>query len=879
MDEFGNYDALYAGPKPSDNEKEITVMNKTIFLLPFILLFCIGLTLIANDTPDASIVFSNPVTENNISLFVNSNSDAEAYTEFTTIGGENCLFIPQSKYAYFRVNDAVITPNDNNLIVEITYFDEGLGNLSFQYNATNGDNYDRQNFRKTNSNTWATVKIVITNASFRNAQNNQADFRIYENNYIQSITISKGEMLPGEEEVPVTEGSSYSEFKGKSVAGYQAWFTASETNSGWVHWPKGGGQRPAVGNSSFEIYPDVGDYNQEKLYQTGFANLGNGEPSMLFSSIDVIETHFEWMVDAGIEGIALQRFIGDTPYPITYSSVSKLSNVKNAAEENEKIFYICYDMSSANDENAWVESIKFDWVFNIEQTNALTSSPAYATVNSKPVVQVWGPGFKSRVGNAEGTIELIEFLKGRGCYVIGGVPTGWRTESRDSKPDFLDAYITYDMVSPWTPGRYRDLNGINSHTFEFWTPDKIFCDNNNMDYMPVLFPGFAWSTWKENGGEPNKIPRLAGEFFWRQAYNVVEAGMDQMYFAMFDEYDEGTNLMKSATDWSMIPTNQYFLTLGADGVWVSSDFYLRLAGAATEIANSINPPSQSFSIPYSLGPVYYRNSFEKRYTEYQDNYGNIQSGIYNLDPCFYKAKLLINNSVQTAICKIEEDITNARSGQYAVEVSGNPNSSTIATFDYQIAEVKIPVTENMKLSFWKKTVDELGKYISIDLLFASGKRLSQLDSYTDQNGINMHPQTGRGNVGQGYEQFVCEIGTGDLVHDTITEIVVSYNKAATSASFQAYIDDILITTGDLTSSISDFRSSEQVNKIFFSGSNLHFVDIPMHSQVTIYNISGVAVKSFELESFQVSVQLPFGVYMVTTESGSEFNAQKIIITQ
>jgi hypothetical protein len=193
--------------------------------------------------------------------------------------------------------------------------------------------------------------------------------------------------------------------------------------------------------------------------------------------------------------------------------------------------------------------------------------------------------------------------------------------------------------------------------------------------------------------------------------------------------------------------------------------------------------------------------------------------------------------------------------------------------------VKIPVTENMKLSFWKKTVDELGKYISIDLLFASGKRLSQLDSYTDQNGINMHPQTGRGNVGQGYEQFVCEIGTGDLVHDTITEIVVSYNKAATSASFQAYIDDILITTGDLTSSISDFRSSEQVNKIFFSGSNLHFVDIPMHSQVTIYNISGVAVKSFELESFQVSVQLPFGVYMVTTESGSEFNAQKIIITQ
>jgi hypothetical protein len=853
-------------------------MNKTIFFLPFILLLNLGLNLMASDSPVASIVFSNPMTENNISLYVNTNPGAEAYTEFRNKGGEHCLFVPMDKYAYFRANDAAITPNDNNLIVEITYFDEGHGTLSFQYNSTS-ENYDRQNFQKTNSNTWATVKIVISNASFRNAQNNQADFRITEDNYIRSIYISKGEMIPDEEEVPVTAGSSYSEFKGKSVAGYQAWFTASETNSGWVHWPKGSSQRPAVGNSSFEIYPDVSDYDPAKLNQTGFENLGNGEPARLFSSIDVIETHFKWMRDAGIEGIALQRFIGDTPYPITYSSVSKLSNVKKAAEENEKIFYICYDMSSGKDENAWVESIKFDWVFNIEQTNALTSSPAYATVDGKPVVQIWGPGFTSRAGNAEGTIELIEFLKGRGCYVIGGVPTGWRTESRDSKPDFLDAYLTYDMVSPWTPGRYRDLNGIDSHTIEFWTPDKIFCENNNMDYMPVLFPGFAWSTWKENGGEPNKIPRLAGEFLWRQAYNIVEAGMDQMYFAMFDEYDEGTNLMKSATDWSMIPTDQYFLTLGADGIWLSSDFYLRLAGAATEMSNSDNPPSQSFSIPYSLGPVYYRNSFEKRYTEYQNSYGGIQSGIYNLDPCFYLDELLNNTSVGTPICEIQEDVSNAKSGQYAVKVSGNPNSSSNAVYDYQIAEVKIPVVENMKLSFWKKTVDELAQFISVDLQFASGKRLSQLSSFTDQNGNDMDPSTGRGAVGQGYEQFVCEVGKGELVNDTITAIIVSYDKASASDSYNAWLDDILITTGDLPSSVREFAETELKKRIYFSGNSLHFSDTPLYSRVTVYNISGVAIRSFRFNGSQVPVQLPFGIYVVTTESEKDFYAQKVFITQ
>ncbi len=830
----------------------------------------------ANDSPDASILFSSPVEENNISLVVNTNPGAEAYTEFTSKGGENCLFIPSGKYAYFRVNDATITPNDNNLIVEITYFDEGLGTLSFQYNSTSQD-YDRQNFKKTNSNTWATVKIVITNASFRNAQNNQADFRIYENNYIRSISISKGELVPDEEEVPVTQGSSYSEFKGKSVAGYQAWFTASETNSDWVHWPKGSSQRPAVGNSSFEIYPDVRDYDPEKLHHTGFANLGNRDPSVLFSSVDVIDTHFEWMKDAGIDGIALQRFIGDTPYPITYSSVSKLSRVKNAAEENNKIFYICYDMSSAKDEDAWVESIKFDWVFNIEQTNALTSSPAYATVDGKPVVQIWGPGFSSRAGNAAGTIELIEFLRGRGCYVIGGVPTGWRTESRDSKPDFLEAYKKYDMVSPWVVSRFRNLSEIDNHKTNYLIPDKEFCDVNQMDYMPVLFPGFAWSTWKD--GEPNRTPRLAGEFLWRQAYNIADVGIEQMYFAMFDEYDEGTNLMKSATDWSMIPTDQYFLTLSADGIWVSSDFYLRLAGAATEMAKSADPPSPNFSIPYSQGPVYYRNSFEKRYTEYQDNNGNIRSGIFNLDPCFYKARLLNNNAVSSAVCEIMEDVSNAKSGHYAVKVSGNPNSTDDATFDYLIAEVKIPVVENMKLSFWKKTVDELGRFVSIDLQFASGKRLSQLELYTDQHGNNMHAKTGRGNVGHEYEQFVCEIGNGELVNDVITAIIVSYDQPETSASFNAYIDDILITTGDLPSSVREFRVSEQKSRIYFSGNHLHFIDTPMHSLVKIYNISGVAVKSFRLESSEVAVQLPFGVYVVTTRSGSDFNAQKIIITQ
>jgi len=199
---------------------------KPVRLISTFLFFTISINLFAVSEPVASIIFSNPVQQNNISLVTNTNSNAEAYTEFTKIDTMDCLYIPEGKYGYFRVNNATITKNDNKLIVKITYFDEGLGTLDFQYNATEGSNYARQSLKKTGSNIRVTTSINITNASFRNAQNNNADFRITDDNYIRNISVSKGELNPENEVVPITSGSNYSEFKNKSIAGYQAWFTA-----------------------------------------------------------------------------------------------------------------------------------------------------------------------------------------------------------------------------------------------------------------------------------------------------------------------------------------------------------------------------------------------------------------------------------------------------------------------------------------------------------------------------------------------------------------------------------------------------------------------------------------------------------------------------
>jgi len=741
----------------------------------------------------ASVVLSNPSVNNNLSLFIVTDPNNEPYTIQTTIGGQDCREVPGSKYGYFMVNDATISSTQNNLIFTITYYDSGTDGLSFQYNATNSVNYKNVTINKTGTNTWITAKIALTDASLRNAQNNAADFRIGTttgyNNYIREITISIGTLNPAAEQVPTTTGSSYSEFIGKSVVGYQAWFSTGTTNSGWFHWA--GTSQPAVGHLNFEVYPDVTEYASSDLTQTGFATLGNGTPSQLFNSSNspVINKHFDWMKTAGIDGVALQRFINGIGSVINPSPAATPLKVKSAAEANNRIFYICYDISSSGLDATWDDIIMFDWVYNIEQAYGLTSSSAYATVNNKPVVEIWGTGFTgNHPGTAQETIDLINFFKARGCYVIGGVPTYWQSETNDSKSGFINAYKTYDMLSPWSVGRFGDVAGANSYKTNLLIPDKTYCDQNNIAYMPVLFPGFSWSNWTT--GSPNQIPRNAGNFSWTQAVNIQSIGVTNMYFAMFDEYDEGTAIMKAATDYTMIPTDQYFVTTSADGIWTSSDFYLRLAGAETEMLKGTRTVTSTVPINYSEGPIYYRNSFEQRYTTYTTNSGT-SSGYFNIDPCFYKDASVAAVNVTGQSVAMQNNSVYAKSGSFTTSITGTSNAATTASFYYQISETKIPVKANMQLSFWKYSVDDLGQYTSVDLLFQSGKRLSNLSAYTDSVGYAMTPNVARGKLGA-WQKFTCQIGVGELVGDVITGILIGYDHPSASGTFTAYFDDIII---------------------------------------------------------------------------------------
>jgi len=825
--------------------------------------------------PVASILLSDPAVTKNLVHFTVIDPSAEAYTIQTVKNGVQCRQIPDKKYAYFHVDDATIPSTQNNLIFYITFFDEGTGSFSLQYNANDGNNYKPNSISKTGTNNWITVTVAITNASLRNAQNNKSDFRISGSGlYMKEIAIAIGTLSPENEPVPVVKASPYSEFAGKTVAGYQAWFRTGNATSGWVHW--NGTTPPSKNDLSFEVYPDVTEYAETDLAQTALANLGNGNPSRLFDSSGkaVIDKHFQWMKEYGIDGVAVQRFIGHIGGAIVNSPNSLSQKIKQAAESNGRIFYICYDISSSGMEATWDEVIKFDWVYNVEQNNKLTESPAYAKVGNKPVVQVWGPGFTGkRPGTAAETIALINFLKSRGCYVIGGTPSRWRTNERDAKgpsqplpadqESYEKVYVEYDMISPWMPGRFR-TNAEADNFLGILSADKAYCDARNIKYLPVIFPGFAWSQWNE--GSPNWAPRNAGEFMWKQARNIKSLGVNAMYFAMFDEYDEGTAIMKAATDWSMIPTDQYFLTTSADGIWCSSDFQLRVAGAAIEMLKGTRSETTNVPVPHSAGPVYYRNSFEKRTTVY--NYVNDvaqNNGTFNIDPCFYNPAVLSNSNVASPVCEIQP--SNARSGLYSVKTTGTTGSNIQATYTFKIADTKMAVQPTMSLSFWKKTDNELGRYVFVDLITKTGKKLSS-SGYKDQYGNSMNPAAGHGNPGAGWEQFTCQFGNGVLIGDTITAIAITYENTGTG-SYAAFFDDFLIETGQTTSAVGTaLKQSDNMISVFPNPSDGRFTvrtETQSDYQIRVYDLAGKLLINKNPKNQMEKIDLfdhPGGVYLM-----------------
>lgn len=369
----------------------------------------------------------------------------------------------------------------------------------------------------------------------------------------------------------------------KMLLGYQGWFACPGDGSPvnrWVHWFRN--QTPAATNATVDFLPDTRELEPDELFDT-LMSYSNGAPVRLYSAArrKTVLRHFQWMREHGIDGVFLQRFTSELASPAFAAWRNQVaSNVWAGAETHGRTFAIMYDISG-QPESTLVSTLTNDWNFLVN-TMKLTSSPRYQRHRGRPVVAIWGFGFTDRPGTPQDALTVINHFKSAGFTVLGGVPTYWRTLDHDSKTDpaWATVYRAFDILSPWSVGRFQDNAGADSFKANLIVPDLALAQSLGLDYMPVIWPGFSWHNLFP-AAPLNQIPRNGGHFYWRQAYNALSAGCTMLYGAMFDEMDEGTAMFKLAPTPAELPAQGTFVPLNIDGYDLPSDWYLRLAGAVT----------------------------------------------------------------------------------------------------------------------------------------------------------------------------------------------------------------------------------------------------------------------------------------------------------
>ncbi len=385
-------------------------------------------------------------------------------------------------------------------------------------------------------------------------------------------------------------GVDSSTLTGKVMCGYQGWFNCEGdgANRGWVHWTKGKGA-PSPGNVKVDLWPDVSELAPDERFDTEFHH-ADGKVAQVFSPYKkpTVLRHFQWMQDAGIDGVFVQRFVGGARSPsFQLQNNTVLAHCREGANLHGRTYALMYDLSGLG-ANKMDEVIE-DW-HNLRTRMKLCDDAAYLHHHGKPVIAVWGVGFNDkRAYSLAECRQLVEYLKNDGCTVMLGVPTYWRELKNDSLPDAAlhDVIALADIVSPWTVGRYQSPEQAARYAEKQVKPDIAWCAEHKLDYLPVLFPGFSWHNMY---GTSNAIPRRKGELFWTQFQADKRAGATMLYVAMFDEVDEGTAIFKCTND---VPTESPFVTFEG----LPSDYYLRLTGAGGKMLRGEIPSDSPIITP------------------------------------------------------------------------------------------------------------------------------------------------------------------------------------------------------------------------------------------------------------------------------------------
>jgi len=500
--------------------------------------------------------------------------------------------LPGNSYMYFQIPYVWNFKPGSPAYLQITYYDEGYGTVSVEYDSAFGnsgtDMYRRSETHtrssRVNTRTFVDSYHELLLPKFAGRQNGGADFR---------LSLSAGGNVPLSVKAvtitnksPVNAGFQYaltkpwlraytgptkdyvdrSTLNHKVMVGYQGWFRTPNdlTDGGWFHWCKDGVMTPA--NFNVDMWPDLTGFKPAELFRAGEVVTRSGKPAYLFSSTtrDTVRRHFQWMRKYNIDGAFLQRFVHSSSSGAWGHDEWVLHHVREAANLEGRIWAIEYDVSSLSGEPDPLGVIATDWKWLVDVVKVL-KDPQYAHEGGKPVVFIWGLPYPDRDIRRATADAIVDFFqhdpKYGGNYVIGGFPWWWRTQT-----DWYDHFRRYDGVLAWMPPDQQayldDCQQLRS-----W----------GMDYFPHAWPGFSWANMRHQTGNQDYTPREGGAFLWQKMREALASGASRLFIGMFDEYDEGTAIMPMSDDppsppaaWGRFVTNE----------GMPSDWWMVLAGEA-----------------------------------------------------------------------------------------------------------------------------------------------------------------------------------------------------------------------------------------------------------------------------------------------------------
>ncbi|NME72085.1 T9SS type A sorting domain-containing protein [Flammeovirga aprica] len=401
--------------------------------------------------------------------------------------------------------------------------------------------------------------------------------------------------------------------------GYQGWF--GSPNDGvierWNHWFLNNKNQD---HPTLDLWPLVNEEDYPDREKTDLV-ANDGSEMYLYSNAhqSTADTHVQWISDYGINAFFVGRFME----PLSNNEKFKAFRntvMQNMLDANSNTNYnkrkvkigIFYNLTTSNNSDAddpkdYLEEMWEDWKDVVDNKNWIQNEN-YLHKEGKPVLRIYGMGFVNRPSGmtAEETLNAMrrfndpshpEYQEKYAAYLIGGVPSKWNKGIGDAfgGEEWQEVYESFDMIQPWLVNRYQTKEKITEWVNEILIPDmirlnKLKGEGKSIGYLPLIFPGFSWFNLH---GKYNGTPREGGTFFWAQAYEFLQAGVQNLMIANFDEVDEGTAIFKCVNKEELLPAvdqfteEKKFLHLNSENwenVTYPTDWYLRLSG---EIAKMI----------------------------------------------------------------------------------------------------------------------------------------------------------------------------------------------------------------------------------------------------------------------------------------------------